>query len=156
MTKAIAVITLALLFAAVSLEAAEEKNLYERLGGKPAIEAVVDKFIDNVVKDKAINKFFANTVKDKNKATTFRNHLVDQICEAAGGPCEYTGKDMKEAHAGMGIQKKHFKALVGDLKKALAHFKVPAKEQKELLGLLAPMEGAIVEKPGKKMKKQQG
>ena len=71
---------------------------------------------------------------------------MDQICEASGGPCKYTGKDMKTAHMGMGIGGGDFDALVGDLVGALDHFKVPQHEKDQLLGALGPMKADIVEK----------
>lgn len=117
------------------------KPLYERLGGKPAIQAVVDDFVGNVAADSRINGFFANT-----NIPHLKKMLVDQICEASGGPCKYTGKSMKQAHAGMGITEAHFNALVEDLVKSLNKFNVPEREQKELLGALAAMKGDIVEK----------
>ena len=80
--------------------ATKEKSLYDRLGQKLAIEAVVDDFVTRVGRDDRINKFFQKT-----DAVSFKAKLVDQICEASGGPCKYTGiyKDMKTAHKGMGI-----------------------------------------------------
>ena len=71
--------------------------------------------------------------------------LVDQICQASGGPCTYTGKDMKTAHQGMGIKDADFNALVEDLVAALYKFKVPEKEKGELLGILGPLKKDIVE-----------
>jgi hemoglobin len=118
----------------------QQASLYDRLGGKPAIEAVVDQFIQNVAADERINGFFANT-----DAKVLAGHLVDQICQASGGPCTYTGRDMKTAHAGMGVQDEHFNALVEDLIAALDKFSVPEREKNELLGLLGPMKGDIVE-----------
>jgi hemoglobin len=117
-----------------------EKSLYERLGGKPAISAVVDQFVANVAADNRINHFFAQA-----DPVAFKAKLVDQICEATGGPCTYTGKDMKTAHAGRHIHDADFNALVEDLVAALDKFKVPEKEKGELLGLLGPMKTAIVE-----------
>jgi len=73
--------------------------------------------------------------------------LVDQICMATGGPCKYTGRDMKAAHRGMGVSTADFNALVEDLGKTLTKFNVPAKEQGELVAILAPLKGDIVEKP---------
>jgi hypothetical protein len=73
-----------------------------------------------------------------------RRRLADQICAASGGPCVYTGRDMKSAHAGMGIQSSHFNALVQDLGKALNKFRVPGREQRELVALLAPTKKDIV------------
>jgi hemoglobin len=71
--------------------------------------------------------------------------LVDQVCEATGGPCTYTGRDMKETHTGMGVTKGEFDSLVEDLVATLDQFNVPKPEQQELLGLLAPMQRDIVE-----------
>jgi len=122
------------------------KSLYDRLGGKTAIVAVVDEFVANCAADARINKFFAATAADKNRLATFKNNLVDQICEAAGGPCKYTGKDMKSAHAGLGISNADFNALVEDLTKALDKFKVGKTEQDQLLGVLGPMRPQIVER----------
>jgi hemoglobin len=115
------------------------KSLYERLGGMDAIRAVVDDFVGNVAADKRINKFFAST-----DITRLKRNLVNQICQGTGGPCVYTGRSMKEAHAGMGVRSGHFNALVGDLGKTLKKFKVPAREQKELVAILAPMKKDIV------------
>jgi hemoglobin len=76
----------------------------------------------------------------------FKGNLVDQICQASGGPCKYQGKDMKTAHMGMGIGSSDFDALVEDLVGALDKFNVGAHEKDQLLGALAPMKGDIVEK----------
>jgi hemoglobin len=116
-----------------------QKSLYERLGGTPAIVAVVDDFVGNVAADRRINKFFARTDIPRLKFM-----LVQQICQGTGGPCVYTGRDMKSAHAGLGIRGRHFGALVQDLGKTLNKFKVPAREQKELVAILAPMRKDIV------------
>ncbi len=125
---------------------AQTKSLYDRLGGKEAITAVVDEFVGRVAADKRINAFFAATAADPKRLAAFKGKLIDQICEAAGGPCRYTGKDMKTAHQGMGINSAEFDALVEDLVGALNKFKVGADEQKGLLGVLGPMKSDIVER----------
>jgi len=129
------------------VKTAGEKSLYERLGGKKAISAVVDEFLANCAADARINKFFAATAADANRLSSFKGKLVDQICQAGGGPCLYKGKSMKEAHAGMGISTADFNALVEDLVKALDKLKVGEKEKNELLGILGPMKSDIIEKP---------
>jgi hemoglobin len=85
-------------------------------------------------------------VADAKRLADFKRKLVDQICEAAGGPCKYTGKDMKSAHKGMGITGDAFNYLVEDLATTLGKLKVGPNEQNELIGLLAPMKADIVEK----------
>ncbi|HKW80234.1 MAG TPA: group 1 truncated hemoglobin [Casimicrobiaceae bacterium] len=117
----------------------QHKSLYERLGGKDAIVAVVDDFVGNVAADNRINHFFAKT-----DIPRLKKNLVDQICQATGGPCVYTGRDMVTAHSGMGVSNADFDALVGDLVKTLDKFKVPEKEKGELLAILGPMRPQIV------------
>lgn len=128
----------------VTLAAAAEKSLYDRLGGKKAITAVVDEFVARVAADKRINGFFKATASDPKRLATFKANLVDQICQGSGGPCKYKGKDMKTAHKGMGITDADFNALVEDLTGALDKFKVGKKEQSDLLALLGPMKKDIV------------
>jgi hemoglobin len=128
-----------LLLAACQNMGMQQKSLYDRLGGKDAITAVVDDFVGNVAADKRINGFFA-----KADVPRLKRNLVDQICQATGGPCTYTGRDMKTAHKGMGITDADFNALVEDLQKSLNKFKVPDKEQGELLGILGSLKPQIV------------
>lgn len=116
-------------------------SLYDRLGGKEAITSVVDTFVANVGGDRRINGYFAGTDLGKLKM-----HLVNQICSASGGPCTYTGRTMKQTHAGMGVTDAAFNALVEDLISALDHHKVGKTEKEELLGVLGPMKSDIVEK----------
>jgi hemoglobin len=115
-------------------------SLYDRLGKKEAITLVVKDFVEErVAKDARINAFFKNA-----DIPGLETKLVDQICEASGGPCKYTGKDMKTSHAGLNIKEADFTALVEDLKASLDKFKVGAKEQNDLLGALAKMHDDIV------------
>ena len=122
------------------------KVLFERLGGKDALKAVVDDFVANVAADTRINKYFAQTAADPARLTKFKELLVDQVCEATGGPCKYTGKNMMDAHKGMKLTEGDFTALVEDLVKSLDKFKVPEQEKGELLAPLAAMKADIVGK----------
>ena len=135
--------TAALMLSLVSpaLATFKEKTLYQRLGGLPAITAVVNDFVGNVAADKRINAFFAKT-----NIPRLKRNLVNQLCQGTGGPCKYTGRNMKDAHRGMGVGGMDFAALVEDLQKSLNTFKVPAREQGELIAILAPMRKDIVEK----------
>jgi hemoglobin len=116
-----------------------ERSLYDRLGGKPAITAVVDRMVANIAANPAINARFAGA-----DIPGLKSKLVDQVCEATGGPCRYTGLDMKTAHAGMMITDQEFDALAGDLVEALDFYKVPEKEKAELLAAIGGMRGDIV------------
>lgn len=118
---------------------AAQRSLYQRLGEKKGITTVVNQFVANVAADKRINKFFAKT-----NIPRLKKNLVDQICEGTGGPCKYTGRSMKAAHKGMNITDQDWNALVEDLVRALNQFKVPKRDQDELLGILGPMKKDIV------------
>ena len=141
MSATVMILTLVLATGAVWAEGSKGKPLYERLGGKDAITAVVDTFVGKVGADQRINGYFAST-----DLTKLKMHLVNQICEASGGPCKYTGRTMKQTHAGMGVTDAAFGALVEDLVAALDHYKVGKTEKDELLGVLGTMKGDIVEK----------
>jgi hemoglobin len=115
------------------------RPLIDRLGGKPAVEAVVDDFLGRVAIDNRINGRFANVDMPR-----LRTMLVDQICEAAGGPCKYLGRDMRTTHTGMNITEGEWNALVEDLKASLDYLEVPAQEQGELMSVLGPMKPDVV------------
>src|SRR5229473_1932198 len=117
----------------------QQKSLYDRLGGQGALVAVVDDFVGNVAADSRINKFFAKT-----DIPRLKRLLVEQICAGTGGPCTYTGRDMKSTHAGMGIKDEQFNALVEDLVKSLDKFQVAEPDKNELLGVLGGLKSEVV------------
>lgn len=119
----------------------DSRSLYDRLGGKEALTAVIDDFLTRVANDKRISAFFAYANRPR-----LEQLLVEQICQASGGPCTYAGKEMKAAHQGMGISRDDFDALLQDLVASLDTFKIGEREKGELLARLRPMEKDIVEK----------
>jgi hemoglobin len=119
----------------------DNRSLYDRLGGKESLTAFIDDFLTRVANDKRISAFFAHANRPR-----LEQLLVDQICQASGGPCNYAGKDMKSAHQGMGISSDDFDALLQDLVASLDTFKVGEREKSELLALLRPIQKDIVEK----------
>lgn len=125
---------------------AASKSLYDRLGGQPAITAVVDELVTRTTTDPRIKDRFFNT-----DATNLKKLLVEFVCVATGGPCKYTGRDMETSHGGMEVVEEEFTALVEDLVGALDKFKVPEKEKGELLAALGPLMPQIVT-PADKLK----
>lgn len=121
-------------------DTAPTRSLYDRLGGKSAITAVVDTFVARVAADARINKKFARSNIPRVKAM-----LVEQVCMQTGGPCTYSGRSMKEAHRNMRVTEGEFNALVEDLVAALNAFNVPKREQDELVAALGTMKADIVE-----------
>jgi hemoglobin len=119
---------------------AASASLYERLGGAPAITAVIEDFVGRLAADPLIRRRFEGANIPRLKAM-----LVEQVSAASGGPVKYTGGDMRTVHRGMGITDAEFDALVGDLVASLDKLKVPEREKSELLGALAPLRKDIVE-----------
>ena len=135
---AFAVAAAALLMLAACASPAPSASLYQRLGGHPALTAVVDDAIGNVSTDPRINRRFANA------GPGLTNNLVQLICARSGGPCAYAGRDMSDSHEGMQIRDDEFDALLEDLAKSLDKFKVPPREKRELMAILEQMRNAIV------------
>jgi hemoglobin len=122
-----------------------EKSLYERLGGVDAIALVVDDFVNNLAANPVVT---ANPkVKEsfgKISVPGLKFKLVAQISDASGGPYKYHGRTMKDSHRGFKITEAEWDATVKTLKASLDKFKVPSKEQSDLIGAIAPMKGDIV------------
>ena len=117
-----------------------ERSLYDRFGGIDAITAVVRTVVDRQMKDDRINQKFARTNEDR-----LMKEFIDLICQASGGPCTYTGRDMTEAHHNMGLTNGEWDAFVEDVVTVLNEFKVGAAEQDDLLNALASFRGEIIE-----------
>ena len=119
-------------------------TLYKRLGGYDAIAAVTDDFITRLAGDQQLNRFLVGLSADSQKR--LRQHVVDQLCEAAGGPCIYIGRAMKSSHAGLGITESDWQRTVGHPVATLDKFKVPEAEKGELLTIASSLKSDIVEK----------
>ena len=127
----------------------EKQSLYMRLGGEPAIKAVVDDFVGRAASNPKVNFTRAGSpaewkATDENVAK-LKKHLVQMVCAVSGGPQKYEGRDMKSSHAGMKITNAEFDAIVGDLIATLKKFNVPQAEIDELVGIVATTRGDIVE-----------
>ncbi len=122
------------------------KSLWERLGGKDAVVAVVDELIVNALADNRINKFFDKVKKDEPKKKLLRDAFVAFICDKTGGTdCNYTpNKSMKDVHKDMKLTEAHWNAFVEDLKIALASKNVADDLQTELLTELSKTKADIV------------
>jgi hemoglobin len=121
-------------------------SLYERVGGKTALTAVVDDFVVNVAKDKRVNRM----LKKHNVAQT-KMELVEQLCQGSGGPCQYTPKTMADASKVPPMSDAAATALTQDMQMSLAKFKVAEKEQTELLAVFDPIKGQVLLPPAPHM-----
>lgn len=125
-------------------QAAQPESLYKRLGGYDALAAVTDDFIGRLAADPALGKFFEG--HSTASLQHIRQLIVDQLCAATGGPCFYTGRDMKTAHKGLGISESDWQIAVKHLVATLDKFKVPQKEKDEVLSAISAMKADIVDK----------
>ena len=126
-------------------QAKPEKSLYLRLGGYDALAAVTDDFLGRLTTDAQMKRFFVGASADSQKK--IRQHIVDFLCAATGGPCAYIGRDIKTAHTGLGITESDWELTVKHLVATLDKFKVPEKEKSEVLGAVSGLKKDIVEKP---------
>src|SRR4051794_19695285 len=78
-------------------------SLYERLGGMPAIRAVVDELMVRMLRDPRVSPWFERAAADPDRAAAYKRNLADLVCQATGGPCKYAGMDMVTAHKGRGV-----------------------------------------------------
>ena len=122
---------------------------YQRFGGSKGLNAIVDELMHITAEDERINTFFVAAFSDPVRMKTFKIRFVDQICELIGGPCHTLGKTMPDAHAGMGIKGRHFKAFLEDLILAMNKNQVEKKDQKYLIKRLKSLKEEIVNAPAK-------
>src|SRR5262245_1120253 len=117
-------------------------SLYKRLGGYDALAAVTDDFLGRLATDPQLGRFFKGLSSDSQKRV--RQHVIDFLCNATGGPCLYLGRDMKTAHTGLNITEDDWNISVKALVATLDKFKVPEKEKSEVLGAVSGLKGDIV------------
>jgi hemoglobin len=133
--------------AAIQTARAQERlpSLYERLGGAYSIATVVDDFIERLLVNPTLN---ANPAISEARARVpkagLKFHVTTQLCEVTGGPCKYTGRAMKEAHQHLNITQAQWDAMVADFQRTLDKFKVPQKEQQELITIVGSTRRDIV------------
>jgi len=123
-------------------QATAQDSLYKRLGGYDALAAVTDDFITRLATDPKEGRFFVGFSNDSK--ARIRQHIVDFLCVATGGPCKYTGRDMATAHTGLGITEEDWTIAVKALGDTLNKFQVPAREQQDVVNAIAPLKSQIV------------
>ncbi len=123
---------------------AREDSLYQKLGGKAAIDAVVDAFYVKVLADKRVKDFFADVSMDKQ-----RRKQKDFLSAAFGGPLPWTGKDMRKAHEGMGLTEEHFNAIAENLVSTLKDFKVKQELIDQVVAIALTTKDDVLGRPKK-------
>lgn len=111
-----------------------QESLYKQLGEKPAIELLTSKLLDRILNNPKIDFLFEETERKD-----LHDKIVDQICMETGGPCDYDGLDMVEAHSGMDIKYSEFDVFVEDFILAMEDANIPFRLQNKVLAVFAPM-----------------
>jgi len=124
---------------------AEERPLYERLGGLPAISLLIDDFVDDFIADPVI---MANPAvrerKSPEAAPYIKYQVTTLVCEATGGPCQYAGLGMRDAHRGLDVSEQEWDRMVEIFTATLERHRVPEREQQEVFAILGPTKDDIV------------
>lgn len=123
---------------------AQEKSLYDRLGGYDAVSAVVDDFAAKLFSDPVVGKRFFGMSTDSREG--FRQKNKNLVCKVTGGPCKIISRSAATTHGGLGIKASEFKIVAQHLVDSLNKFKVPQKEHDELMAIIATLRPDIVEK----------
>ena len=114
-----------------------EPSLYDRLGGIFAISAVVNRFSDEIITNPKLNLNPALKEWNETEATVrlpglkFMRSLW--IASLAGGPFEYSGLPLDEAHQDFHLTDEEFKEVGAEIVRALGYYKVPEREKQELV-----------------------
>ena len=128
----------------------KEKTLYDRLGGVYAIATVVDDFVERLLVDDVLNANPAiNEARNRVPKAGLKYRITSMVCQATGGPQKYTGRSMKDSHKHLNITEREWEAMMADFKVTLDKFKVPEKEQNELIKILESTKKDIVMKSDK-------
>ncbi|MCG8493358.1 MAG: group 1 truncated hemoglobin [Sneathiellales bacterium] len=124
---------------------AQQKSLYERLGGYDAVSAVIDELMVRLIKDKQLGRFWAHRGDD---GIAREKQLVkDFIASKAGGPIVYPGRENKLSHKGMRISQEDWKIFMVHLNGTLDKFQLPPKERNDVLAFIESTKKDIVELP---------
>jgi len=119
-------------------------SLYSRMGGYDVIAEVVTDFVMQLGQDKAFERFGGG--RSHNSLVKTKQLVTDQICNLTGGPCDYIGRDMKTAHAGLAITDAEWDAAIKHFEISLDKFKVKEREKRDFIAMLQKLKGDIVEK----------
>lgn len=125
--------------------AQKQQSLYDRLGGLAPISVVVSDFIDALIPDAVLNANPAiDAARKRVPAPYLKYHVTALVCKTTGGPCQYHGRTMKEAHAHLDIGEREWNRMVTIFKEILAKHNVPAKQTEELLAIVSSTKADIV------------
>ena len=132
----------------VQAQEVSEPSLYDRLGGVYNIATVVDDFLERLFVNETLNANPAiREARDRVPKAGLKFRVTALVCQATGGPENYTGRSMKESHQHLNITEEEWQAMLADFKESLDKFQVPENEQTELFAIVESTKGDIVMPP---------
>jgi len=124
----------------------EKATLFERLGGSEGIARIVDDVVDTHMENPAIKVRFLPYKDQPERLAVIKKHTVQFFSAGSGGPSEYHGKDMPEAHTGMNISRSEYMHAVDDIMVVLEKHSIDEETKKDVLAILWSLKEMIVEK----------
>lgn len=119
-----------------------ELSLYERIGGEAAVNAAVDRFYERVLADPELKNFFDGVSMSRLKA-----HQFAFLSQALGGPKQYSGASMRDAHFRLPIEQRHFDGVAVHMVETLRELGVPEDIIGTIGAALTPLSEQIVNTP---------
>lgn len=128
-----------LLAAVLSGSVLADDSVFKALGGKAGVDSLTETLLDTLYADERIAFLFQDSDRDNLQRT-----ISDQICMETGGPCEYKGLPMDEAHSGLAIKHAEMDAFVEDFILAMESEGIDFRTQNRVLKIFAPMREDVV------------
>lgn len=129
---------------ATTAAAGQPRSLFERLGGTRGIEALVDDIVDAHMRNPVIKARFLPYAEDPEKLNVTKAHLCAFLEAGCGGPAEYQGRTMPEAHRGMNISEAEYMAAVDDILGVMAEHGIDEETRKDILAIAYSLKGEIM------------
>lgn len=117
----------------------QDTAMAQSFGGQTGILRITDRLVELSRSDSRIKDIFA-----EHDMVRLRRALFEQFCYILNAGCDYSGRNMQDAHRELGIQRRDLNALVENLQQAMREARIPFAVQNRLLAKLAPMERDVV------------
>jgi hemoglobin len=123
-------------------ETVNDVTIYQRIGGEAAVNTAVDRFYERVLADPTLNHFFTGVSMSRLKA-----HQFAFLSQALGGPKQYSGASMRDAHSKLAIEQRHFDSVASHLVETLRELGLPEDIVSKIAAIVIPLSGQIVNTP---------
>lgn len=122
----------------------ESTSLFQRLGGSPGISALVDDIVAEHMENPVIRARFQPYVDTPEKLSVIKGHTCAFLEAGSGGPQQYKGRTMRDAHRGMNISATEYMAVLDDILAALRRHGIDEQTQRDVLAIAYSLKGDII------------